>query len=728
MLGISTLGLPSCSDDNPLVPEITVPEGTDNLFGENIVFSSSSNQKQITFTSNVDWTISVAQTRNGTEWLSVNPSFGHAGKNTVNINVSENSEYDDRSVVMKIQAGTLEKYINFTQKQKNALTLSSNKFELTPEGGDIKVEVKANTNYDVVIPSECQKWIKQETKSRGLVSNHLHFSIAKSEEYDKREGTIIVKAGDLSETIHIYQSGEAVLLLSKNEFTTSQKGGEFKVEVKSNFDFAVQMPDVPWIKESKLSRACSSHSLYYVVSPNDTYDNRTATITYYDRNSDLAEDVVITQTQSNAIIIAAKNYDIMPNGGRLSIAVDSNIPYEMKLPNETWIHKFIKTRGLNKSHEVITIDANYTSSERTAHILFENKEYELQEIVSIKQRCQDVKDFRVRLDYAGTLEEQIPSELKNKITKLTIEGPLNGSDIRYLREMAGRDVNNNVTEGVLKILNMRYANIVEGGDAYYLHYYDSGSIDSHTTINDKFGAFFFQGCHITEIIIPESVDAICGSAFSECQNLSKVELNNNITNILAFAFQNCKRLRSINIPNSVTKISYSAFSGSGLTEINFPSNLQELGEYVFSYSEALTKVNLPSTITDIPRGCFWGCTALETIDIPSNIGWIFDNAFTNCTKLKSINLSEGLISIRNKAFSNCSSLNDVTLPLSLDRLDFPFSGCSSLNKITCKSPYPPTLSLISDNSHAITVYVPCGSYNRYATAEGWRYCNIVEME
>jgi len=46
---------------------------------------------------------------------------------------------------------------------------------------------------------------------------------------------------------------------------------------------------------------------------------------------------------------------------------------------------------------------------------------------------------------AGTLSSLIASNVKYEITDLTLTGNLNGTDIRFIREMAGMDVNGNTT-------------------------------------------------------------------------------------------------------------------------------------------------------------------------------------------------------------------------------------------------------------------------------------------
>ena len=55
---------------------------------------------------------------------------------------------------------------------------------------------------------------------------------------------------------------------------------------------------------------------------------------------------------------------------------------------------------------------------------------------------------------AGTLPQRISSSKKNLITNLKIIGEINGTDLRFIREMAGKDVKGFSTDGKLSILDL----------------------------------------------------------------------------------------------------------------------------------------------------------------------------------------------------------------------------------------------------------------------------------
>lgn len=128
------------------------------------------------------------------------------------------------------------------------------------------------------------------------------------------------------------------------------------------------------------------------------------------------------------------------------------------------------------------------------------------------------KQITIKLEKAGTLPDKIGSTKKKQITNLKIIGEINGTDLRMIREMAGRDVNGRGTDGMLSVLDLSDAKIVEGGDYYYFnghsdYYILTGHNDCFTS-NDKIGDSAFESCSgLTSITLPSGVTEIGKFAF-----------------------------------------------------------------------------------------------------------------------------------------------------------------------------------------------------------------------
>ena len=219
-----------------------------------------------------------------------------------------------------------------------------------------------------------------------------------------------------------------------------------------------------------------------------------------------------------------------------------------------------------------------------------------------------LKTVTINLTEAGTLPDKISSSNKNKITNLKIIGDINGTDLRFIREMAGKNVIGYNNSGNLSKLDLSKAWIVEGGEAYY-HNKDNYYYSS----NNQLGCYAFEGCFLTSINIPLSVTSIGDNALS-WTSLENINIPSSVTSIGRCAFGYCGHLKSVNIPSSVTEIGKAAFREcDSLTSVNIPSSVTEIGEYAFQRCESLKNINIPPSVTEIKEGTFCDCKSLRAI-------------------------------------------------------------------------------------------------------------------
>lgn len=289
-----------------------------------------------------------------------------------------------------------------------------------------------------------------------------------------------------------------------------------------------------------------------------------------------------------------------------------------------------------------------------------------------------IVNVNLHVPTAGTIASVVTAAgyVKDQITSLTLTGNLNGTDIKYIREMVGKNTTGVDTTGSLIILDMSGANIVSGGDYYY---YSSDSSTYYYTANDVFGSVFFYNCtKLTSIIIPNSITSIGSSAFSGCTTLVSVTLDNNITSIGSHAFRNCEILNSIVIPDSVTSLGIYTFSScSALPYINI-QNVTSIGEGVFQYCYNLTSITLSNSLISIGMSAFY-FSGLTSITIPSSVTSIGNAAFQACTKLTSVNFPNGTCSIGYQAFRDCPALVDLVLPYCTSIQENTLTNCGVIN-------------------------------------------------
>ena len=146
------------------------------------------------------------------------------------------------------------------------------------------------------------------------------------------------------------------------------------------------------------------------------------------------------------------------------------------------------------------------------------------------------KQITIKLEKAGTLPDRIESSKKYKITNLKIIGEINGTDLKMIRDMAGRNSRGDFTDGKLSVLDLSEAKIVEGGDSYFTGYDNN----NYYTSNDVIGSFAFEGCSgLTSLTLPAGITKIGSYAFAYCSGLTSLTLPDGITSIGSYAFCLC---------------------------------------------------------------------------------------------------------------------------------------------------------------------------------------------
>ena len=337
------------------------------------------------------------------------------------------------------------------------------------------------------------------------------------------------------------------------------------------------------------------------------------------------------------------------------------------------------------------------------------------------------KQITIKLEEAGTLPSKIGDTKKYKITNLKIMGEINGTDLCFIREMAGSDREGWRTEGKLATLDLSGAKIVRGGGIYY------NSVNCYTS-DDVIGNYAFSDCSgLTSLILPSNVTSIGYSAFYGCIRLTSLTLPSSVTSIGSSAFEGCRSLTSLILPSSVTSIGSSAFYGcSGLTSLTLPSSVTSIDGRAFYGCSSLFGLTLPSSVTSIGSSAFEACYGLFSLTLPSSVTEIGESAFRGCRSLASLTLPSSVTEIGESAFEGCIRLASLTLPSSVTSIGkSAFEGCSGLTSIyvSWESPLSIDASTFKDaNTGKCILYVPKGTYDDYWLSNWGIFENIVEYD
>ena len=341
-------------------------------------------------------------------------------------------------------------------------------------------------------------------------------------------------------------------------------------------------------------------------------------------------------------------------------------------------------------------------------------------------------DLYVSVFEGGTLRETvelIADDAMQTVGSMKVNGPINGTDMMFIREMCGVKDLDTPTGGKVKVLDLSDANIVASSDVYLSMY----GVD-FTTQEDHFGSGFLYNCtQLEQVLIPIGIVSIDTLALGMCSSLKEVMIPNGVERIGYGAFYGCSSIRSIDVPDLVSVIEDGAFQnmealeelslGNAVTSLDNSAIMGDnrlqgitLGEgfwhfspVLFYNSPSLANINvipgnpyysswegvlfssgrdsllayppayqaseyeLPEGVRHISPYAFCMSSELQTVIIPSSVEVIDTLAFYGSQSLADVRLNEGLRTLRFGAFANMmaeeSPLTTLSLPSTVDEIE-----------------------------------------------------------
>ncbi len=288
--------------------------------------------------------------------------------------------------------------------------------------------------------------------------------------------------------------------------------------------------------------------------------------------------------------------------------------------------------------------------------------------LSVKQLegIQDESIREVAVEQAGALGQLLPSTERLEIRKLKVSGTINGDDVLVLREMAGRNSDDEETEGKLEELDLSDVALADGGSPYYSttrgNYYTATSND----VDDNEENFYctdlsyaFCNTHLKKVLWPNTMWEVGDAALNRCYELESFTLGSETNEIKSGAFEYCTALSNIELTPKILYIDARAFANSGLTEISIPKEIETIANQAFYKCEALKKIDFSDGVKEIKEAAFSYCSALEEIHLSKVLTKIGKEAFYACSSLTEITLPKKLINIGEDAFGACKALKEI---------------------------------------------------------------------
>ena len=161
------------------------------------------------------------------------------------------------------------------------------------------------------------------------------------------------------------------------------------------------------------------------------------------------------------------------------------------------------------------------------------------------------------------------------------------------------------------------------------------------------GAFYGKKSLI-KCVLPDKLERICGDyAYYNA------------------AFGDTSLTGTVQLPEGLKYVS--GFHNTKITNVQFPSTLEEIGPDAFSGCESLMcEISLPHSLKRI-EGCAFDSSAIKgNLALPEGLEYIGGSAFSSCSGLTgSLTIPSGIKVISTRAFYSCGFTGNLTLPMGL---------------------------------------------------------------
>ena len=333
----------ACTPEETITPEVNVLSEASAL-----VIAQEGGEALIDFDANVEWTAEFKDAATAT-WCSLSPKSGVAGASKVKVVAIENDGNNNREVVVVIKAQTAQAEVTVSQLQKDALVAGASTVEVAAEGGEVKVMLGRNVDFEVKTDADWLTYVP----AKAYVESELVFNAAANTALEGRTAKITITAGALKQEVTVNQAAFVPTFeMDATELWLPVEGGSAELNITANFEYELTV-DADWLTVAKdggkyTFTAAANADFYYravevVITGWSSEENK-----FYVFQGGRAEEKWINYTdQAYGWTLAADKTRFAVTGGVILAANGSNVIKVLDAATGTFVMDYTLPEGMN---------------------------------------------------------------------------------------------------------------------------------------------------------------------------------------------------------------------------------------------------------------------------------------------------------------------------------------------------------------------------------------------
>ena len=514
------------------------------------------------------------------------------------------------------------------------------------------------------------------------------------------------------------QKAPFLSMTGPRSYSFTQDGGTQTFAFACNRDWSISSSD-SWVRISPSSGKAADGDILVTltVSPNTTYDSRTATLILMAEG--LSETISVTQDMGLGLVVSPTTFDLTNEAQTIEIEVQKNVSYLVTIDDacKEWI-KQGGTRALSTDKISFSISANNTYDNREGRITVKQTDGNLSETIVVKQS-------QTNGLFVSPSEFSLSRESHS--IEVTLESNVNYEvicELEWIHIVSTKALSSNVISlivdanetfeqrvGIIRIIGAN--GLLEGcitisqepdeaiafedsktkqicvsnwdtnndGELSILEasrVQSIGQVFKESTIKSfnefryfvsvtEVGYLSFFSSSIKEIIFPEGITIVGQEAFTYCRSLSSLVFNEKLVEIGSWAFSDCNSLSIINLPESLQTLGDQAFDATPVAKVFIPDSVVNLGSNPFSkcilLEEIGGKYSAPDKRCLIKDGKLLSFAAkgITKYSFSSEVKEVADRVFLGLSSLEELSFPSDTHTFGEMAFEGCTSLRRVTL-------------------------------------------------------------------